>query len=84
MFLVLWGVVLALCAVLVAHSISKCKRPVGMALKNAVIGVGSLVLINLLQGITGVALAVNYVTTSCVVVLGLPGTSVLLLAKLFI
>jgi len=81
-FKIIWLAALALCSVIMVIKIAKSRRPMLSAFKSSLSGMASLMVINVLSTLTGVSLAVNYVTVSCVVVLGAPGALFLLVVHL--
>ena len=82
LLIIFWLVLLIAGAVAVVTKIARCKRPFRTALTTSLSGLAAMVVVNLLGSITGVSIAFNYMTVSCAVVLGLPGTIMLLIMKL--
>lgn len=82
LLIILWLVPLATGAAMIVTVITKCKHPFRAALKTSLSGLAGMMLVNVLVSFTGVSIAVNYITVSCAVVLGLPGTVMLLIMKL--
>lgn len=66
----------------VVWGFTKCEKPFLTALKSAITGVGSLLLVNLVSGFTGCYIAVNYYTAFIATVLSLPGVCALLIMRL--
>ena len=80
-FIIIWAAYIILSAFFVLRHIAKCKKPLGMALKTSLSGIAAMMLVNAVQTVTGVAITVNYVTVSIAVVLGLPGTILMLVIR---
>lgn len=83
-FIIIWAAGLLIAALVVATKIAKCKKPVVMALRTSLSGLAALMIVNAFQALTGFAIAVNYVTVCCAVVLGAPGTVLLLVLRLVV
>lgn len=73
-----------LCLAGVLAALAKTRHPFLRAGASALCGVGALAAIDLLSGLTGVAIALNYATSFVAIVLGAPGIVMLLLMKLLL
>lgn len=65
-----------------SYGYSRCRHPYITAVKNAVSGLASLLLINLVSGATGCYIAINGCTVFIATVLSLPGVFALLVMKI--
>ena len=79
--IIIWIAFIIMSAFFVLRHIAKCKNPFGMALKTSLSGLAAMMVVNAAQSFTGVAITVNYITVSIAVVLGLPGTILMLVIR---
>ena len=80
-FIMIWAGFMVTAAFFVLRRIAKCKKPFGMALRTSLSGIAAMMIVNALQAFTGVAITINYVTVSLAVLLGLPGTILMLIIR---
>ncbi|MEG0913239.1 MAG: pro-sigmaK processing inhibitor BofA family protein [Oscillospiraceae bacterium] len=62
--------------------IARCRHPFKAAIKSALSGIASLMVINLLSGMTTVGIGINVLTVACSAVLGISGTILMLIVNL--
>ncbi|MDD3429602.1 MAG: pro-sigmaK processing inhibitor BofA family protein [Oscillospiraceae bacterium] len=85
MFVKIMACVLALAGVgLVVAAMAKTQHPIRKAMTSAVCGIGTLGAVNLLGGITGVTVALNFVTAFIAVAFSAPGVITLLFIQLIL
>lgn len=82
MVLIVLAVMGTIAVLAVAVYTAKDKHPFLKALSSAVCGIGALCAVNFLSANTGVAIALNYITTPVAVVLSVPGVILLLMLRL--
>lgn len=73
-------VALALGITIVLSALVKSKHFFGYLILSAISGIGSLFAVNLLTSITGVSIALNYITLSISSIFGISGVIALVLA----
>lgn len=72
-------ITLGICAVTVLTALVKSKRFFSYLILSALSGIGSLFAVNLLSEVTGVSIALNYITLGISGVFGISGVIALLL-----
>ena len=78
-FIIIWAAGMILCGYIMAKRYARCKKPFVAALISSSAGLAAHMGINAIATLTGVFVAVNYVTVSCSVILGIPGVIAMLL-----
>ena len=73
-------IALTVSTVIVLYALIKSKHFFGYLILSAISGIGSLFAVNLLSEVTGVSIALNYITLGISSVFGISGVIALLLA----
>lgn len=73
-------ITVAICAVIVLTVLIKSKRFFSYFILSSLSGIGSLFAVNLLSEVTGVSIALNYITLSVSSIFGISGVIALVLA----
>ncbi|MEG0019048.1 MAG: pro-sigmaK processing inhibitor BofA family protein [Oscillospiraceae bacterium] len=66
----------------VSYALARAQRPILTAVKSAVCGIGSLMLVNIVSKVTGCYIGVNFFTAFVAGVLSVPGVIAMLFLKL--
>ena len=80
---ILLGILVGCFAVTLTVSF-KTKHFFSSVFLSAVSGIGSLLAVNMLQEITGVSIALNYITTTAGAILGLPGVTAMVISQIIL
>ncbi len=75
-------IIMAITLIVISFFISKTKRPMLTALKSSVMGVASLLLVNLTSAFTGCYIMINIYSAFIASVLSLPGVIALVFMRL--
>ncbi len=75
-------IIMAITLIVISFFISKTKHPVLTALKSSIMGIASLLLVNLTSSVTGCYIMINIYSAFIASVLSLPGVIALVFMRL--